>query len=69
MTKQDLYLSLCKEAGTYEGDYSADEWYLECSHNIHPALDETLTLAAGGDVAALAEARTECGLPSIGNVI
>lgn len=64
MTKQELYRDLCIEAGTYEGgSMSADEWYDECSHNIHGDLDETLAAAAAGDVAAIAEARQVCGLP------
>lgn len=64
MTKQELYRDLCKEAGTYtDGEISADDWYAECSHNIHAGLDTTLEQAATGDVSALAEARRECGLP------
>ena len=64
MTKQELYRDLCVEAGTCaDKDVDADEWYLECSHNIHPDLDESLSAAAAGDVSALAECRQVCGLP------
>lgn len=65
MTKQELYRELCKEAGTYTSDASADEWYEQCSHNIHSDLDQTLEQAAKGNVAAIAEARRECGLPAL----
>lgn len=64
MTKQELYRDLCKEAGTYTGgEMPADEWYIECSHNLTSDQDATLTAAASGDVAALAEARRDCALP------
>lgn len=63
MTKQEFYAALCKEAGTYEGTGTADEWYVACGHNITPDMDETFARAAAGDVAAIAEARQSVGLP------
>jgi hypothetical protein len=64
MTKQELYRALCIEAGTYHGDYTADEWWSECSHNI-AGLEDELAAAADGDVAALVECRRSCGLPAL----
>jgi hypothetical protein len=64
MSKEELYRDLCKEAGTYDGTSSPREWYEACAHNIHKGLDESLGMAASGDVAALAEVRTACGLPA-----
>jgi len=69
MTKQELYLQLCIEAGTYNDEtFDANAWYDACSHNIHSGLDDDLTLAAQGDVTALAEVRTACGLPVLTTV-
>lgn len=66
MNKKELYLALCKEAGTYDGHSCADEWYTLCSHNISRGMDDDLARAASGDVAALAEVRHACGLPILG---
>jgi len=66
MTKQEFYRDLCIESGTYTGDeMTADQWYAECAHNITPDEDKTLESAAQGDVAAIAEARHNVGLPAL----
>lgn len=65
MTKQELYRDLCLEAGTYDAKYSgsADEFYADCSHNIHADLDGAMRFAAAGDMICLGGVRVEIGLP------
>lgn len=65
MSKEEIYRSMCIEAGTYTGGaMTAAEWYVECSHNINDDLNETLILAADGDTYAISQARIQCGLPA-----
>ncbi len=78
-SKYELYRDLCIEAGTYTPDQpgilgerlsdypdQAEGWYDMCSHNISRDLDESLELAALGDVRALVQVRSDLGLPIFG---
>ncbi len=62
MTKQELYLQLCLEAGSYDGVTGAEQWWDDCAHNRTLGQEQVLSLAAEGDVAALVKARMDVGL-------
>ena len=67
MTAEELYLALCQEAQCpgAASETNPERWWTDCSHNITHDQAQVLERAALGDIAALAEARMNCGLRPI----